>query len=77
MIGKVDPSSSDDFSVDSILDIVLDLPVGIIDVQLVIVGLVAVCFVIVGLVAVCFVVVSLVAVCFVDDKLVAVDLETA
>ena len=45
MIGKVDPSSSDDFSVDSILDIVLDLPVGILDVELVVVGLVAVCFV--------------------------------
>ena len=52
MIGKVDPSSSNDFSVDSILDIVLDLPVGILDVNLVVVGLVAVCFVDVELVAV-------------------------
>ena len=52
MIGKVDPSSSDDFSVDSIVDIVLDLPVGILDVELVVVGLVAVCFVDVKLVAV-------------------------
>ena len=52
MIGKVDPSSSDNFSVDSILDIVLDLPVRTLDLELVIVGLVAVCFVDVELVAV-------------------------